>query len=89
MCYTRQLSRGSNGLELSKNYKFFLLKQSGLFMGLYGVKMTTYWRAPVWKHTHVGTVTPSECPISTQTVVRTRTRALGDPKALCTTAALI
>ena len=60
----------------------FLFKQSGLFfMGIHGLKETTWWRPLIWKPTHLRTVTPSGRPIFTPTVVRIRTHALWDPKA--------
>ena len=59
----------------------FYLNSLGFFMGIYGLKETTWWRPPIWKPTYLGTVTPSGRPISTQTVARIRTHALGDPKA--------
>ena len=35
----------------------------------------------IWKPTHLGTITPSGCPIFNQSMARIQTRALGDSKA--------
>ena len=43
---------------------FFLFIQCGLCMGIYKPKKNNQWRLLIWKPTHLGTVTPSGCPIS-------------------------
>ena len=58
----------------------------GFFTGIYGLKYTNQWRHPIWKPTHLRTVTPSGCPISPRTVGRIRIRMFGDLWLYCTTA---
>ena len=55
---------------------FFNLNKLGFFMGIYGLKETSHFKVH-----HLGTVTPSGRPISTQTEARIRTHVLRDPKA--------